>query len=336
MNQPQAQSQEIPFAARENSPEWMRTRETPRFQDAGATEEDLVLINQIAPIPLQADQVYIRSMFLCSTQPCPSDGCRFTRNALEEIARLVIGQSVLTGHDRSSLPLARFFKAIVLPRGTDEDGEPIFFVRAWFYWLRETTGAKDLLLNIDGGIYREVSLAWKYNSWTCSICQAENGQCGHRVGELIEGKKCSRLIHHVTEVLEGSLVYKSADRNTLLTGHRAEYALQDAEPLILICENDDPLLQFLKTNQCIGETREPEEWASALQEGGSPLWVRSRPGDDVRDRLKSWLSGDGICLLETVPDADRDVPGFGETEVIAARDLQDEEPFPAIDTPTEE
>ncbi len=129
-------------------PAAMHTRGTPMFEKYGISPKDLEIVNQLAPENLTADRIYVRSMFLCSSQACKSDGCRFTRGALEEIANRIVGQSVLTGHDRSSLPLARFFKAAVVQHETNDEGEPVYFVRAWFYWLRETSGSKDLRLNI--------------------------------------------------------------------------------------------------------------------------------------------------------------------------------------------
>ncbi len=299
----------------ENKMETIYTRANPVFQDSGITGEVIHLINRLAPKPLSAEQVYVRSMFLCSNQLCLADGCRFTRNGLEEIAQKIIGQSVLTGHNRTSLPLARFFKAQVVQKGEDAEGEPVLFVQAWFYWLRETSGAKDLLLNIDGGVYREVSLAWKYNRWRCSICHAENGMCPHRVGERYDDRLCYRLIDHIVDVLEGSLVYKSADRNTFLSGMRGAGFGTEDEPVFLICENDDPLLSFLESNNLITDKQNFSESCTAYKEGINFLWLRSQ-SPKLYPVPDSFLTEKGVAILETVPQSSGGKPLFGEIEMV--------------------
>lgn len=275
-----------------------RANEATAMQDAPVSDDDMQKINGIAPVPLLTDQVYVRSMYLCSDQLCESDGCRFTPSALQQIVGLVIGQSVLTGHNRNSLPLARFFKAAIEPRGQNAQGEPIYFVRAWFYWLRETAGARDLLLNIDGGIYREVSIAWRYTHWKCSICQSEDGKCSHRVGETYEGNLCYRIIESVTEVLEGSLVYKGADKNTWLSGVHQHSFPQEATVVLLICDKNDPLLQQLTDMQLIDERYPLEEVKECFASAVDRLWIRSAFKESAVEHAQELLAENGVCLLE--------------------------------------
>lgn len=273
-------------------------REKPMFEESHVGEDDMERINQFAAAPLRPEQIYVRSMYLCSSQPCVSDGCQFTREALDQIAERVAGLSVLTGHDRTSLPLARFYKAQVVQRDSDENGVPVFFVRAWFYWLRDTTGARDLLLNIDGGIYREVSLAWKYDSWRCSICHTPNGLCGHRVGSSYNGRPCFRRIERITDLLEGSLVYKSADKNTFLTGARVSGNPAEEYLLLAIGEKDDPLFPLLERSDALLERRDLSEWEELLSQGVDSLWIRNQNEDFIRQTAGNLLAENGVCLGE--------------------------------------
>jgi len=187
-------------------------------------EQFLEAINRLSRMRLRADQVYIRSMYLCSDKLCRQDWGRFSPEALHQICRLVVGQSVIVGHDRSRLPIARFFEAEVVRREddpVDDEGRPVHWVRAWFYWLRETSGAKDLLLNIDGGIYREASISWRYRRARCSVCQGLIQECPHVPGRMYDGCQCTFLIEEVEEVLEGSIVYKGAESKTRFEGRSA-------------------------------------------------------------------------------------------------------------------
>lgn len=274
------------------------TREKPMFEESPLSEDDLESINRFAPGRLDSSQVYARSMYLCSSQPCASDGCQFTRSALNEIAARVPGLSVLTGHDRSSLPLARFYKATVVQQGNSKPGEPVYFVRAWFYWLRATSSAQDLLLNIDGGIYREASLAWRYDSWRCSICHTANGACGHRVGSLYDGKPCFRLIDRITDVLEGSLVYKSADRNTYLAGARSgENKMEDA-PLLLIGAPNDPIFVLLERADAVQSLGDFETLEGTLAQSVESLWIRANSAAFCERTAQKLLIEKGACAAE--------------------------------------
>ncbi|HPA45531.1 MAG TPA: hypothetical protein PK395_07175 [bacterium] len=292
------------------------------FSGVGA---DLAAINALAQMPLQLEDVYIRSMYLCSDQPCETDWSQFTPPALEQISRLVVGQSVIGGHDRRSLPLARFFKAAVVQK-PGPGGEPSHWVQAWFYWLRKTSGATDLLLNIDGGIYREVSIAWRYRHWRCSICGKEDGVCGHRPGEQVEDSRCICLIDEVVDVLEGSLVYKGADEGAVVAGARSIAADMDDEAILCIWQDGNPLFDLFYRAELLSDVREatPEELA-ALQGSATHVWV-----DDLEQAVscgcepRHLLSLGGVlvtCHADSVASRMIGLPNFlvtsEETEVPA-------------------
>jgi hypothetical protein len=284
--------------------EFHRSRTVPQFDDSSISDDDMNRINRLAPAELSSDQIYVRSMYLCSTQPCDSDGCQFSNNALYEIAHKIIGQSVLSGHDRSRLPLARFYKAMVV-KIQNEQSEPIHVVRAWFYWLRDTSRAKDLLLNIDGGIYREVSLSWRFDRWRCSICNAENGQCAHQVGTSYEGKTCYRLIDHILDVLEGSLVYKAADSNSTLSGVRVSRDDEHDVSIIISTDSIDELFDQLHSLGVINDIQDMTD-TEACQGCVDRLWCRSNSAGMDESFVKQWLSSRGVCLSESIDDQAND------------------------------
>ncbi|MFH1742138.1 MAG: hypothetical protein ABIH23_24305 [bacterium] len=253
---------------------------------SSGNEADLAAINLLSQTRLEWEDVYVRSMYLCSDQPCESDWSRFAPRALEQIGRLVVGQSVITGHDRKSLPLARFFKADVIERNDPKTGVPSLWVQAWFYWLRETSGAADLLLNIDGGIYREVSIAWRYRHWQCSICGQEDGVCTHRPGEIVGTARCLRVIDDIVDVLEGSLVYKGADGGATLAGSRAMAALAEEEPLLCIWPDNSALFQLLVEHDFITDAAEvTSETFDSLCESVPAMWV-----DNFQEMVHSGLN----------------------------------------------
>ena len=212
-------------------------------REAGPVElgpEDLSLINRYALEKLSAEEVYVRSMYVASNQIVESDWRAFTPQALQQIERMIPGESVMKGHSRSDLPVARFFKAAVVQREDPEsavDGEkpnqgvvrlsgetslqlelgPTQWVRAWFYWLRGSSDGEDLKKKIDAGIYREASISWIPALERCSICGKDAWDwenCNHFPGRLYGGQRCIYVTERISEVLEGSLVFKGADKGT--------------------------------------------------------------------------------------------------------------------------
>ena len=117
--------------------------------------------------------------------------------------------------------------------------------------MRETGGARDLLLNIDGGIYREVSISWRYRGGKCSICGEEIRTCSHSPGQKYDHKRCYFWIENVLEVLEGSLVYRGADKNAELSGvhKRSEGDLQKeiGKKVPPICWKDPGMEEHLRS-----------------------------------------------------------------------------------------
>ncbi len=212
-------------------------------------EEHMSLINRLTQTPLTRAQVLIRSMYLCSSQLCESDWSRFSEQALRQICRKVVGECVLAGHDKRSLPVARFFKAALVERPDvpdPETGQPGLWIRAWFYWLADTQGARDLALNMDGGIYREVSISWTYRGGRCSICGQAPHTCGHIPGQVYDGQRCYTWIDEIVDVLEGSLVYRGADRETGITGeHEASVESETSELERLLAFETDFLARTL-------------------------------------------------------------------------------------------
>ena len=202
------------------------------FEDKNA--DIMEAINLLAQKKLSRDEVEVRSMYLCSSQFCEVDGCRFSDQALEQICRKIAGESVLAGHDKRSLPVARFFKAAVMERADVSDpetGQPTLWVRAWFYWLKGTQSSRDLALNIDGGIYREVSISWRYRGGRCSVCERRPRSCPHVPGQRYDGVLCYTWIDDIVDVLEGSLVYRGADRQTGITTDHQDEPTEEISPL---------------------------------------------------------------------------------------------------------
>ena len=169
----------------------------------------------IAPAtPLTPDQIFVAAMYLVSDQ-INSFGGRFPVDEHSRLAELLVDSPVLVGHRKDTLPIARNFRAEMVDRGNEH------WVKSYFYWLSGSQGAESLKANIDGGLYKECSIAFTYNLPECSICGDDIRNCEHEPGESYSGEAGDAICHfnyrQIDRVLESSLVYRGAVPNTLVT-----------------------------------------------------------------------------------------------------------------------
>ncbi len=175
---------------------------------------ELINLNIRPPEQLTVEDVHIRSMYIVSDQ-VNSFGGRFPTEEHRQLAELLIDAPVLVGHRKDKLPVARNFHAV----RTDKDGQP--WVRSYFYWLRTADGAANLAENIDGGIYKECSVAFTFSLPECSICGKDIRLCRHQPLETYpqngQQRHCHFNYRRIEKVLETSLVYRGAVPETSMS-----------------------------------------------------------------------------------------------------------------------
>ncbi|MBU0984998.1 MAG: hypothetical protein KKA42_14085 [candidate division Zixibacteria bacterium] len=166
------------------------------------------------PAELSADDVWIRAMYIVSDQ-VNSFGGRFPAEEHQNLCRLLVDSPVMVGHRKDKLPVGRTFHAVE----DLKDGIP--WVKSYFYWLRNATGAADLRDNIDAGVYKECSIAFTFLKPECSVCGKDIRVCPHEPFEEYDVDngvtRCHFNYRQVDKVLESSLVYRGAVPNTSVT-----------------------------------------------------------------------------------------------------------------------
>ncbi len=178
-------------------------------QSAAVTGEDLELINRLARKELKAEEVYVFTVRLCDNE-VDRDGERFAPQTLEELARLFVGKSGIFDHQWSAKgQAARIFKTEVIrePQRPTRAGDGYCWLKGWAYMLRCDSN-RDLIAEIDAGIKKEVSVGCAVERTVCSICGADlrQGTCGHKKGELYEGKLCYASLEGASDAYEFSFV----------------------------------------------------------------------------------------------------------------------------------
>lgn len=161
------------------------------------TDADLELINSFTRKDYTADELYVFEMRAADTR-IDRDFERFDRSALEKMAELYAGKTVICDHIPSThTQCARIFKGRVQDTG---NGEAELILTA--YLPRE--GNDELIGKLDSGIVKEVSVGCAVRKRSCSICGKEFGNCGHRKGRTYGDKLCGHVLSDVTDVYEVS------------------------------------------------------------------------------------------------------------------------------------
>jgi len=166
------------------------------------------------PEQLRAEDVYVRAMYVVSDEVNSFGGC-FPPDEHPRLAELLVDSPVMIGHRKDKLPIGRTFHATVVGR----DGRP--WVKSHFYWLRSDARAEQLKDNIDGGVYKECSVAFTFTFPECSLCGRDIRTCEHQPLQdyTVDGieRRCHFNYRRLEKALETSLVYRGAVPHTRIT-----------------------------------------------------------------------------------------------------------------------
>ena len=178
-------------------------------RQAPLEREDLALISALARREMKEEEVYTFSVRLCDNE-VDRDLERFSPETLEELAGMFVGKSGIFDHQWSARgQAARIYKAQVIhqPQRRTRAGDGYCWLKGYAYMLR-TKSNQDLIAEIEGGIKKEVSVGCAVERTVCSICGQDlrQGQCGHKKGELYDGKLCFVSLEGASDAYEFSFV----------------------------------------------------------------------------------------------------------------------------------
>ncbi|MDO4742565.1 MAG: hypothetical protein Q4B04_00840 [bacterium] len=219
----------------------------PVLNDSGAPREnELELINKFTRRNLSADEVYVFSVTLCDNE-IDRDFERFTIDALKKLAELFVGKTGIFDHtNRGQDQCARIFSCEVQQdeKVKTKNGEVYHRLNARAYMPR-TQKNKELILEIDAGIKKEVSVGCSISLTSCSICGAEAGQCTHKKGRFYKKsgvrKQCFFELSNPTDAYEWSFVAVPAQPKAGVTKsykQKEKYELNANEIVKSVKENE--------------------------------------------------------------------------------------------------
>lgn len=164
-------------------------------------EKELELINLQTLRLLCADEVFTFRLAACDNQ-VDRDFERFTDEALEKLAPMFVGKSVLMDHVwRAGHQTARVYDAQV-----EEDGAVKRLMLRCY--MPKTEGNQKTIDAIEAGILRECSVGCSMKSAICSICGADQSKtcCTHAPGKEYDGQLCVMALGDPVDAYEVSLV----------------------------------------------------------------------------------------------------------------------------------
>lgn len=179
------------------------------------TREQMDQINRYTRRGLERDEVFVFSIVLCDNE-IDRDYERFTVDALEKLGALFVGKTGVFDHSpKAENQSARIFETrLVREDATTSLGEVYCCLKAWAYMARCEKNA-DLILEIDAGIKKEVSVGCAVERIVCSVCGADQnaGGCVHKKGKSYDHMTCHYLLEDPTDAYEWSFVAVPAQKN---------------------------------------------------------------------------------------------------------------------------
>lgn len=192
-----------------------KIQKTAKLDSGIITDDDLAKINQFALTDLTADQIFTFKAILCDNE-IDRDHERFSAEALENLASLMIGRTVIKNHDHDAdHQIARIYSAEVADTGKlTSYGAAYKQLIANCYMIR-TAGNADMIAEISAGIRKEGSISCSAGSRKCSICGTDSFKeyCSHTAGKKYQNQQCHFVLDDITDAYEFSLVAIPAQRN---------------------------------------------------------------------------------------------------------------------------
>ena len=171
------------------------------------TDEELKLINSYTRRELSKDEVYVFSVVLCDND-IDRDGERFTVESLFELEKLFVGKTGIFDHNPTAKnQTARIFacKVEVVDGRKTATGDDYFRLKARAY-LPVSEKNSDVILALDSGIIKEVSVGCAVEQVLCSICGERTEICPHKKGEKYGSKICCGELVNPYDAYEWSFV----------------------------------------------------------------------------------------------------------------------------------
>ncbi len=247
---------------------------------------ELKKINRYTRRSMTAEELYTFTVVLCDNE-VDRDHERFTVEALRTLAGMFLGKTGIFDHSaKAEHQAARIYDTYLeedIGRRT-EDGEIYTRLVAKAY-LPKSEKNSQLILEIDSGMKKEVSVGCAMAKRVCSICGTDKTQraCGHQKGKCysVSGveKRAHDILSEPTDAYEWSFVAVPAQRKAGVIKRFAPAGGQGAVDLQKLFVADEAG-EFLLTKEAAAQLREHLEYLEKQAQAG--LRYRETVEQEVR------------------------------------------------------
>ena len=204
-----------------------------RIEKQEIDEAELKKINQYTLKDLTAEEVFVFKLVLCDNEIDRVNEA-FVKSSLDELSKLDNGKTVISDHShKAENQCARVYYTEVNETGkTSKIGEPYCQLIGRCYMVR-TESNKDLILEIEAGIKKEVSVCCRVETVECSICGTNNREtwCDHIPGGEYDQKTCFMKLKDAVDAYEVSFVAVPAQKQAgTIKCYGAQKPKEDAAP----------------------------------------------------------------------------------------------------------
>lgn len=253
----------------------MKNAQVIKTKENQPSADELRKINTYTRREFGLDEVYVFSVVLCDND-VDRDFERFTVEALFEMEKLFVGKTGICDHTpKAENQKARIFECFVeaVEGKKTLTGDDYFRLVARAY-MPKTRENEQLILNIDSGITKEVSVGLAASQSACSVCGEKRGRCSHIRGEIYSDILCYFELSGVTDAYEWSFVAVPSQREA---GVIKSYILNNGK---------DKAMKNILKNLSLGEgmTLEGED-CRVLANYIERLEKRALQGEDYREEL---------------------------------------------------
>ena len=187
-----------------------------REESGRPRDEEMEAINRYTRREFAPQEIYAFTVVLCDNE-VDRDLERFTTQTLEQLSHLFEGKTgIFDHHPGARQQTARIFRCWTekVPGRITSAGEEYCRLMARAYLPRSQEN-QSMILALESGIHKEVSVGCAVAKNVCSICGADWRQehCGHRKGEMYGDRLCVGILEEATDAYEWSFVAVPAQKS---------------------------------------------------------------------------------------------------------------------------
>lgn len=187
------------------------------------TDKELEQINKFTTRKFTADELYTFSVILCDNE-IDRDFEQFPSESLHKLKELFVGKTGIFDHNpKGENQTARIYSTQVIKDQTRQNqlGEPYEYLLAKAYMIKSEKN-KNLILEVEGGIKKEVSIGCSVGRKVCGVCGADISKtpCDHKKGKQygnMNGVAAYTKLLDPTDAYEFSFVAIPAQRKAGVT-----------------------------------------------------------------------------------------------------------------------